>query len=401
MNVQKHLDTMVREKAATGRFARCVVTCVQLSICLLPKANSSLGLLTKKFMALLRATSNDALDLNEAALALHVQKRRIYDITNVLEGIGLVTKISKNKVTNSFFSETKVDNISVFKDTMHADNNAEINDIEVLQNMLDIFAADMLRSEYFPEKRSIKRVVDSFYRFLNMEFNLDYKKKSDFEKILKILLDERNRSSLHSATQKAIEAHKKFVEENLTRELSYIDKWNIPEVMMYSGITDSMQQKYSTKSILKSRSKNLIIPNKLYKSEIAFIKKLEESDKVKWWFKNGEGDGTSFAVKTIKENGEPAPFFVDFIVFFNNKTIGLYDTKSGNTLQTDDIESKHKGLKEAINNKHYKKYKLTGGIVSNTNMSEHTGVWRVFTGTTVKNIRDTSLQKSGWIDLNL
>ena len=96
--MQKHRDTMVREKAATGRFARCVVTCVQLSICLLPKANSSLGLLTKKFMALLRATSNDALDLNEAALALHVQKRRIYDITNVLEGIGLVTKISKNKV---------------------------------------------------------------------------------------------------------------------------------------------------------------------------------------------------------------------------------------------------------------------------------------------------------------
>ena len=34
-------------------------------------------------------------------------------------------------------------------------------------------------------------------------------------------------------------------------------------------------------------------------------------------------------------------------------------------------------------------------------MSEHTGVWRVFTGTTVKNIRDTSLQKSGWTDLNL
>ena len=49
----------------------------------------------------------------------------------------------------------------------------------------------------------------------------------------------------------AIEIHKKFVEENLTRELSYIDKWNIPEVMMYSGITDSMQPKHSTKSILK------------------------------------------------------------------------------------------------------------------------------------------------------
>ena len=332
---------------------------------------------------------------------LRSEYKDIFENLSKKEKLKEKIKTSKNKVTNSFFSETKVDNISVFKDTMHADNNAEINDIEVLQNMLDVFAADMLRSEYFPEKRSIKRVVDSFYRFLNMEFDLDYKKISDFEKILKILLDERNRSSLHSATQKAIEAHKKFVEENLTRELSYIDKWNIPEVMMYSGVTDSMQPKYSTKSILKSRRKNLIIPNKLYKSEIEFIKKLEESDKVKWWFKNGEGDGTSFAVKTIKDNGEPAPFFVDFIVFFNNKTIGLYDTKSGNTLQTNDIESKHKGLKEAINNKHYKKYKLTGGIVSNTNMSEHTGVWRVFTGTRVQNIRDTSLQKPGWTDLDL
>jgi len=38
------------------------------------------------------------LDLNEAAVILNVQKRRIYDITNVLEGIGLVEKKSKNTI---------------------------------------------------------------------------------------------------------------------------------------------------------------------------------------------------------------------------------------------------------------------------------------------------------------
>lgn len=38
------------------------------------------------------------LDLNKAAEALHVQKRRIYDITNVLEGIGLIGKCGKNNV---------------------------------------------------------------------------------------------------------------------------------------------------------------------------------------------------------------------------------------------------------------------------------------------------------------
>lgn len=55
-------------------------------------------MLTTRFMTLLRESPKGTLDLNEAAVALLVQKRRIYDITNVLEGIGLVTKVSKNKV---------------------------------------------------------------------------------------------------------------------------------------------------------------------------------------------------------------------------------------------------------------------------------------------------------------
>lgn len=60
--------------------------------------DSSLGLLTKKFVGLLRGTSGNTLDLNRAALELGVQKRRIYDITNVLEGIGLLQKQGKNNV---------------------------------------------------------------------------------------------------------------------------------------------------------------------------------------------------------------------------------------------------------------------------------------------------------------
>jgi len=61
--------------------------------------DSSLGLLTKKFVALLRESSTNALDLNMAASELGVQKRRIYDITNVLEGICLIEKTNKNQVS--------------------------------------------------------------------------------------------------------------------------------------------------------------------------------------------------------------------------------------------------------------------------------------------------------------
>ena len=60
--------------------------------------DSSLGLLTKKFVALIQAAQEGVLDLNQAATMLGVQKRRIYDITNVLEGIGLIEKRSKNNI---------------------------------------------------------------------------------------------------------------------------------------------------------------------------------------------------------------------------------------------------------------------------------------------------------------
>jgi hypothetical protein len=60
--------------------------------------DSSLCLLTKKFVSQLRSVQSGALDLNTAAQQLGVQKRRIYDITNVLEGIGVIEKKSKNCV---------------------------------------------------------------------------------------------------------------------------------------------------------------------------------------------------------------------------------------------------------------------------------------------------------------
>lgn len=57
----------------------------------------SLGLLTMKFVSLLQEAEDGVLDLKVAANCLAVkQKRRIYDITNVLEGVGLIEKKNKN-----------------------------------------------------------------------------------------------------------------------------------------------------------------------------------------------------------------------------------------------------------------------------------------------------------------
>ena len=73
--------------------------------------DSSLGVLTKKFVALIQNAPNKCIEINDATRTLQVQKRRIYDITNVLEGIGLIEKKHKNRIrwigskTNEDFSQ--------------------------------------------------------------------------------------------------------------------------------------------------------------------------------------------------------------------------------------------------------------------------------------------------------
>jgi hypothetical protein len=59
---------------------------------------ASLFVTTQRFMTFLGRRQCEVVDLNFAADALGVQKRRIYDITNVMEGVGLVTKNRKNEI---------------------------------------------------------------------------------------------------------------------------------------------------------------------------------------------------------------------------------------------------------------------------------------------------------------
>ena len=74
--------------------------------------------MTRKFVDLIRS-SGEALsvDLNVAADKLQVQKRRIYDITNVLEGIGLIEKTIKNQIC---WRQGDIDDLQLFnKDLPH------------------------------------------------------------------------------------------------------------------------------------------------------------------------------------------------------------------------------------------------------------------------------------------
>uniref|UniRef100_A0AC35TV54 E2F_TDP domain-containing protein n=1 Tax=Rhabditophanes sp. KR3021 TaxID=114890 RepID=A0AC35TV54_9BILA len=63
------------------------------------RVDNSLLRLTQKFLQLREGGEwADTLNLNDAAESLGVQKRRLYDITNVLEGIDMIEKTGKNSI---------------------------------------------------------------------------------------------------------------------------------------------------------------------------------------------------------------------------------------------------------------------------------------------------------------
>jgi len=77
------------------------------------RLDNSLGLLTKKFVNLIQESLDGSLDLKQASQKLSVQKRRIYDITNVLEGIGLIEKKIKNTIKWKAANSNNADQESV------------------------------------------------------------------------------------------------------------------------------------------------------------------------------------------------------------------------------------------------------------------------------------------------
>ncbi|KAK0403170.1 hypothetical protein QR680_016760 [Steinernema hermaphroditum] len=98
------------------------------------RMDNSLLRLTKKFIAL-NKDDNSVVNLNDAAAELGVQKRRLYDITNVLEGIDLIEKMGKNSIRWKSASDSSTD-----KELQ--EKKAEVEDLIEQEETLDILIKD-------------------------------------------------------------------------------------------------------------------------------------------------------------------------------------------------------------------------------------------------------------------
>lgn len=205
-----------------------------------------------------------------------------------------------------------------------------------------------------------------------------------WEEIVQIVLSDKNSQHFVNVLDKAKEKYKAEVEK---RESEMIDvpSWNIPETLSFGSEYKKVETKKSIMQPFYSDGK--------WKSEAAFIDFLEKSEKVEWWFKNGDRDATFFAVPY--DNGTRKPFYVDFIVKLKDGKIGLFDTKAGLTKQV--AGPKIDGLCKYIQSENKKGKKCFGGIVANTDRN-YRGRWVCFEKTS-KDFKDDSFKS--WTDLTI
>jgi transcription factor E2F3 len=115
------------------------------------RQENSLGELTRSFINFIREQGIKEININELVKRLKVKKRRIYDITNVLEGkfslilgIGYIKKIAKNKI------QWLKEEIDDFKSEEDQEREWMIQELEKLDNEEDYLnkCIDQFKSKF-------------------------------------------------------------------------------------------------------------------------------------------------------------------------------------------------------------------------------------------------------------
>jgi type III restriction enzyme len=298
---------------------------------------------SKRFREVSRLSPQFIRDFLEAAKELNLKDRIKQDV---------------QEVNIQLLANGIVENID-----LHPEHVAESTErIQRKQNVMEIqkifnsFVAENL-PPYFPEPRSIGRVREAIYRFLQINFPMQY--KFGGVKAQKLILSPENRQQFIDAINHAKYIYQQGVDKQ-RKEIITVS-WDIPTSRNFNN-------RFSPRPMNKSVMQPYYEAADASQPEKGFAAFLNDTLKdVEWFYRNGESDATAFAIPYSNAQGEEAPFYVDWIVKFTDGRIGLFDTKSGITAET--AKTRAEGLVAYINVENEKGRKLFGGIVIKQNGS--------------------------------
>lgn len=270
-------------------------------------------------------------------------------------GLQQKVNLKPSKIISPIIADGKIVDIDKSGEIEHKGTiNIALNEKE-LQEKFDKFIVQNC-TPYAPADSS-DRMKTALYQFFNQEFGFA---KYD-PKVQAVVLGKENAQLFIDTINLAKEKYKKDVVEKLAekRELTETPQWEVPIVITYNN---RYRQEEQPLSVMKP-----FYTAKQSEPEKLFIEFLNNSKKIKWWFKNGEGEIKYFAV--LRQDDQA--FYPDFIIQLKDGSVAIFDTKSGRTAETGDAAPRAEALQKFIKKQNKSGKKLMGGIAIYVN-----GTWR-------------------------
>ena len=214
-------------------------------------------------------------------------------------------------------------------------------------------------------KRSLPKVKSAFYNVFEKYLGSNNWENETIS-IQNIILEKNNNEIFKSILTKAIVEFKKINDLIISEKKSLGEKiynFNIPKILFYNEFVDE-----EIKNFKKYSHTPCYLKSDRSQPEKEFEIFLEENQKIKFWWKNGEGKTDYFSIKYKDAQNKLHCFYPDYIAIDNNENINILEVKS-ETDRDGLTDTKYKA--EAIQNyiKENSHRKLLGGIVIKINNS--------------------------------
>ena len=312
---------------------------------------------------------------------------------------------------NEYFGITDDDMFDVVKDKLRAKNlqiephlkqqivvNAKINDIEQIsfdsngedlerevsrndvQKLFSKICVDLLR-EQNDEDAKIANIARSFgilKSALRMWFKLYAFKEEDDDARYRIFLadviEKRENSIFRFLITKTLKKHFPMREEYVRKRREEAEQqetttFKIQEVYAYSDEYEGLEM---NRCLFKP-----FYIGKDYQgrdNELKFAEYLDSQECIEWWMKNGDSGKDWFSIRYFDETSQRKElFYPDWIYKKKDGTIGIWDTKGGQTASSKETKNKAEELQrhlKILNSHDREGIRYEGGIVRKEN-----GMW--------------------------
>jgi type III restriction enzyme len=284
------------------------------------------------FQNTFKSVANKSLSIKESDSKSQIEKKlkeHDLDIKNV-------------DINNTLIVDAEIENYDDFINEIKesaSESSYEIsrNDLGRVYNLLCFNAISKQESEdkKFAPERSWGKLKTALNVYFSGLLSID---REDYYKIIVNNLLRAN-SILKYIIGESLEKYRPIREKEVKKKAERLKRFDVLDIprseISYTDLFEEMKVK-------KSAMQPFFIEKKPVQNEKEFVKFLEDSSKVEWWYKNGDNGSEYFSIPYYNETENRERLFYPDWILKTKSRVWILDTKSGITSSEQNLETQYK-----------------------------------------------------------